>query len=170
MAAGEGSNSWQKRPLTNWGVLDLRSCWRPGFSRVAFDSYRDRWPQTALEPWSFVSSFRGWAVARKVEVSACPPAVCCLVPGSMGSAHGYRSGSPPALEGEASRLESWCSKHTLERLVCRFTIESQSTWIQSCWQQWEFSMSVLSIVYGNMSLYMLFFPIFKVKMSKVHKN
>lgn len=137
------------------------------------------WPSTVTvtdglkQPWSpdlLCRASEAGQLLGKVEVSACPPAVCCLVPGSMGSAHGYRSGSPPALEGEASRLESWCSKHTLERLVCRFTIESQSTWIQSCWQQWEFSMSVLSIVYGNMSLYMLFFSIFKVKMSKVHKN
>ena len=32
------------------------------------------------------------------------------------------------------------------------------------------SVSVLCIVYGNTCLYMLFFPFFKVKMSKVHKN
>lgn len=47
-----------------------------------------------------------WQLLWKVEVSTCSPAVCSLVPGSIGSGHGYKRSSLPALEGEASRLES----------------------------------------------------------------
>lgn len=73
-----------------------------------------------------------WQLLWKVEVSTCSPAVCSLAPGPIGSVRGYESSSLPALEGEAHSLESRCSKHTLERLICGFAIESQSTWHRSC--------------------------------------
>lgn len=162
MAPGEGSSSWQK------GLWQTEVCLNCALCANAWDPFV--WLSTInvtdgpKQPWNpdlLCQASEAWQLLWKVEVSTCPPAVCSLVPGSMGSGHGYKSSCPPALEGEAPRLESWCSKHTWERLICRLTIDSQSTRHQSCRQQWEFPMSVLSIVYGNMCLCMLFFPFFK---------
>lgn len=116
-----------------------------------------------------------WQLLWKVEVPTCPPAVCTLVPELMGNGHGYKSSSPvlPLLAGEASWLESLTSNHILERWICGLAVESPIWPVYMALKPMTtriVSMSVFSIVHGNIYHICYFFSFFKVKKSKVHQS
>lgn len=87
----------------------MLSALKPQIHLCDFQHLTYRWPQMALESWSFLSCFRGLAVA--LEGWGVNLSTSCLHFGSKGdrNGHGYKSSSPvlPLLEGEASWLESF---------------------------------------------------------------